>query len=118
MIGEVESKKIAFAFVDEGSFGEMGLEVMKDSCKKKAKICFLDSVGADAPLQYMGNDIRQDKLNQLSISHHPSKSTINYIISAETSKTEQGTQFFLTKAVLNQKKLNLENVAKLIDLYK
>lgn len=116
MISEAKGEKTAFAFVDEGSFGESGLEAMRTPGNKKAKIFFLDCVGADAPLHVIGNDVSKAKLSEFSIDHRSSDEKITYIFSAKTSENEQKTQFYLDKADLDQKNLNMENITKVVEL--
>lgn len=113
---KVKDEKTAFAFVDEGSFGESGLEAMLTPKNKKAKIFYLDCVGADAPLHVIGNDISKAKLSVMSIDHQSSDEKINYIFSAKISEKEQKTQFHLDKSELNKKNLNMENITKVMEL--
>ena len=82
MISEAKGEKTAFAFVDEGSFGESGLEAMRTPRNKKAKIFFLDCVGADAPLHVIGNDVSEAKLSAfqvLNISRRTKESLISSV---------------------------------------
>ena len=102
--------------MDEGSFGESGLEAMRTPGNKKAKIFFLDCVGADAPLHVIGNDVSKAKLSELGIDHQSSDERITYIFSAKTSEKEQKTQFYLDKADLSRKNLNMENITKVVEL--
>ncbi|WP_319468187.1 hypothetical protein [uncultured Trichococcus sp.] len=118
MINETKDEKTAFAFVDEGSFGDSGLEAMRAPKNKKAKIFFLDCVGADAPLHVIGNDVSKAKLSELSIDHQSSDERINYIFSAKTSEKEQKTQFYLDKSDLSRKNLNMENITKVMELFR
>ena len=93
MISEAKGEKTAFAFVDEGSFGESGLEAMRTPGNKKAKIFFLDCVGADAPLHVIGNDVSQGEIVGIAgIDHQSSDERITYIFSAKTSEKEQKMQ--------------------------
>lgn len=116
MIGEAKGEKTAFAFVDEGSFGESGLEAMRTPGNKQAKIFFLDCIGADAPLHTRGNDFSEAKLSELGIDHQSSDERVNYIFSARTSEKEQKTQFYLDKSDLNQKTLSMENITKVMEV--
>jgi hypothetical protein len=118
MISEAKGEKTAFAFVDEGSFGESGLEALRTPRNKKAKIFFLDCVGADAPLHVIGNDVSKAKLSALSIDHQSSDQRINFIFSAKTSEKEQKTRFYLDNSDLNGKNLNMENIKKVVELCK
>lgn len=116
MISETKGEKTAFAFVDEGSFGESGLDAMRTPGNKKAKIFFLDCVGADAPLHVIGNDVSKAKLSELSIDHQSSEERITYIFSAKISEKEKKTSFSLDRADLDRKTLNMENIEKVMEL--
>ncbi len=100
MMSEEKGTKTAFAFVDEGSFGENGLEALR-AVNKKAKIFLLDCIGADAPLH---------------VEHPTSDRQLAYIFSAKTAEKGQTTRFYLDKADLNKKTLNMENIAKVAEL--
>lgn len=117
LIDEVKSKKIAFAFVDEGCFGEAGLEAVKETCKASAKIYWLDCVGADPDLHFKGSAIDEKKLACFTV-HPQATSQVNYIFSARSFKSDQGLQYYLEKSELKQKALNLENLTKIIELFK
>lgn len=116
IISESKDERTAFAFIDEGSFGEAGLEAL--SHKKQAKIFMLDSVGSDAPLHVSGNDFSKTKGTELKIDHPLSNQSINYIFSARTLEKEQKTSFYLDKSDLKQKKLNMQNLTKVVRLFK
>lgn len=118
MIDKAKDEKTAFAFVDEGSFGDSGLEAMRTPKNNKAKIFFLDCIGADAPLHVIGNDVSKAKLSELGIDHQSSDEKINYIFSAKTSDKESITQFYLDKSDLNRKHLNIENITKVMELFR
>ncbi|WP_192988064.1 hypothetical protein [Carnobacterium mobile] len=120
MISEIKEKRTAFAFIDEGSFGESGLKALNTSHKKQANIFFLDSIGADAPLHALGNGFSRAKVSELKIDHLTSDQGINYIFSARTSEKETKikTKFYLDKSDLEQKNLNMDNVTRVVELFK
>lgn len=118
MINEIRDERIAFAFIDEGSFGEGGLEGLSTSHKKNAKIFMLDSIGSSAPLHVLGNDFSMEKVTALKIDYLPSDKKINYIFSARTLEKEQKTNFYLDKSDLKQKNLNMQNLTKVVELFK
>ncbi len=118
LISETKGNKTAFAFIDEGSFGESGLEALGTSPKKKTKIFLLDSVGANAPLHVLGNDFSKEKVSELRIDHPTSDQSVNYIFSARTAEKESKTRFYLDKSDLSQKNLNMENLTKVVELFK
>ncbi|WP_440897253.1 hypothetical protein ACS127_04640 [Amphibacillus sp. Q70] len=116
LIDEVKSKKIAFAFVDEGCFGEAGLEAVKETCKASAKIYWLDCVGADLDLHFIGHVMNKKKLTDFTV-HPYSTSQVNYIFSGRSLKADQELQYYLEKSELKQKALNSENLTKIIKLF-
>jgi hypothetical protein len=96
---ESQSKKVAYAFIDEGCYGERGLDVLMSSIKKNAKVYYLDSIGAEAALNVVDKQLDKNK--------------INYIFCADINKNKE---FYLDKSKLNKKSLNLENFNQTIKL--
>jgi len=92
-------KKVAYAFIDEGCYGERGLDVLMSSIKKNAKVYYLDSIGAEAALNVVDKQLDKNK--------------INYIFCADINKNKE---FYLDKSKLNKKSLNLENFNQTIKL--
>lgn len=118
IISETKDEKTAFAFIDEGSFGEAGLEVLSTSHKKKAKIFMLDSIGSDAPLHVLGDDFPKDKMTKLKIDYPLSNLRINHIFSARTLEREQKTIFYLNKSDLKKNTIDIKNLTKVVELFK
>lgn len=118
IISETKDEKTAFAFIDEGSFGGGGLEILSTSHKKKAKIFMLDSIGSDAPLHVLGNDFSKEKMTKLKIDYPLSNQRINHVFSARTLEREKKTVFYLNKSDLKQKTIDIENLTKVVDLFK
>ncbi|MDH6364936.1 hypothetical protein M2139_001937 [Enterococcus sp. PF1-24] len=116
LLKDKQNPKTAFAFIDEGSYGEQGLAVLKSSCKKQAKIFCLDSVGSQATLTVSGNDFKPQQLANLGVQQVAAQSEINYIFSGRQTADSQPA-FYLTKADLKQKTLNFENLEKVISLF-
>ena len=114
LIDETKRKNVAFAFLDEGAYGEVGLKAMQESAKPSAEIFFLDSVGAHTDLHFRGKGISAEKLKQLGIQPHPGKASINYLFGAVDSKD---TSYVLEKNELKQKTLNLANLEKISQLF-
>ncbi|WP_146623765.1 hypothetical protein [Enterococcus florum] len=115
MISRKHDQKTAFAFVDEGTFGENGIEAMKRSCKASAKIYVLDSIGSDDPLYFSGTGISKDKLNQAKIQQTEPKSELNYFFSGKESLDKKG-DFFLDQAALKQKQSSQTNCEAIIEV--
>lgn len=118
LMEETKDSKTAFAFLDDGTFGENGLDAMRAGLNRNAKIFYLDSVGADAPLRAIGNDFSSAELGDLGILHHDTDQKINYLISARITEDGPRPSFYLSKTDLNQKELNLGNITKILELVK
>lgn len=116
IINETRSKRIAFAFIDEGSYGEKGLKSLLESAKNSTQIFYLDSVGANAPLYALGNGFNKTQLRKLGIESGLSKDKINYLFSAKTTIKDKKRIFYLNKKELKQKRLNKDNLTKTVEL--
>lgn len=117
LINEVQNKKIAFAFLDEGAYGDVGLNVLRDSCKASAKLYSLDAVGAHTELHFRGKGFSSEKLKQLAVQQHSDIGNVNYLFGAKVSETSEGTKYVLDKTELKQKTLNMENLTKISRLF-
>lgn len=117
MIKEIDNQKIAFAFIDEGSYGEHGLEIMQQTVNKKANYFLLDCVGAAAPLHFIGNQFSKQKLNDNQINYSANDEQINYLFAAEERMEENEKKYILPKNVLNQKTLDMNNIERVIKLF-
>lgn len=116
LIDESRDKKTAFAFVDEGCFGEVGLDVLKSSCKASAKIYSLDCVGAEPELYLADRTKTPIKLEDITQLGKQSEQ-INYIFSARATSSAAETSYYLEQSDLKQKQLNSANMRKLIQLF-
>lgn len=116
MISETKNKRMAFAFIDEGSYGEKGLEVLEEISKKDARIFYLDSIGANAQLHALGKDFSRKRSESLGIKHIPSKNRINYLFSAKSELENEQEIYYLDKKELNKKTLNKDNMLKAVAL--
>ncbi|MHC5247327.1 hypothetical protein [Enterococcus sp. LJL90] len=108
MAKEMTDKKTAFAFIDEGSYGEVGLEVLRQSSSPRAQLFYLDCIGASAPLHFIGQNISQKTLEAAQIAYEMKSSQVNYIFAADGEPAE----YQLSPEKLNQKTLNVENLEK------
>lgn len=117
VIEEGAGKKTAFAFVDEGCFGDIGLKVLQESCKSPAQIYFLDSVGADADLYIKDGEKEPVKLKEKT-GFGKQTNQVTYIFSAVMTENGSDKQYYLEQSALNQKQLNSNNIKKLITLFK
>lgn len=111
------TKKTAFAFLDEGSYGENGLTALQESCKKTAEIFLLDCIGADAPIHLVGKK-SNEKEKSAAINVHTRKCEVNYLFAARTTRDAAKTKFYLTQAELKKKKLNMKNIADVVEFLK
>lgn len=85
--------KVAYAFLDEGCYGERGLDALKSSIKKGAKIYVLDCIGADAPMVAC------------------ERNKIHYLFCALQNENHE---YYLKKETLKAKCLNVENIKEAI----
>lgn len=103
MMEKEQNPDIAYDFIDEGSFGERGLAVLQESLGKGTVVYLLDSVGADAPLYFKGRQTAPFAKQAVS---QPPQVKVNYVFTSETGS--EG--FYLSKALLKKKELNMENL--------
>ncbi|MGM0238738.1 hypothetical protein [Enterococcus sp. AZ103] len=110
MIEENKNADIAYAFIDEGSYGERGLEVLKESTKKTIPIYFMDSVGAETPLYFKGD--KTESFSKTAVDTQ-TKRQMNYIFCGESKDTT----FYLSKDILKRKEINMANINQLIEAF-
>lgn len=110
------NSKTAFAFLDEGCFGDQGLNLLKETCRSSAQIYYLDCVGSQEELHFIGQRITE-KAEQSFITHQGSDPKISYIFGAKVSETEQGKRYFLEKGTLNQKEIDRNKLKQLKDFF-
>lgn len=106
-------KKVAYAFIDGGCYGEQGLDFLMKSIKKSAKVYYLDSIGAEAPLNLMGKQFKKEIAESKRIRYIEPKDQINYIFCADMNENKE---FYLDKLKLNKKNLNYDNFNQTIEL--
>ena len=106
-------KKVAYAFIDEGCYGERGLDVLMSSLKNNAKVYYLDSIGADATLNVMGQQFKEELAESKKIRYVSPKDQINYLFCADMN---QNKEFYLDKSKLNKKNLNYNHITQAIEL--
>lgn len=107
--------KVAYAFLDEGCYGEQGLKALRSSIKKSAQIYYLDCIGADGEIIAMGPGFKKEKLAAMKIDCVPGKDDINYLFCAQQNESKE---YYLNKEVLKSKDLNIDNVKKAIEVLK
>lgn len=106
-------KKVAYAFIDEGCYGRRGLDVLVSSVKKNAKVYCLDSIGADATLNVMGKQFKEELAESKEIRYVSPRGQINYLFCADMN---QNKEFYLDKSKLNKKNLNYSHFTQVIEL--
>lgn len=111
-----QDSKTAFAFLDEGSYGEAGLAVLQGSCQATAKIYFIDCIGADEEIHVIGKVPKSHQHQKLRL-HPPISQQVTYIFSSKTKETPQGTEYYLEREKLHQKQLKLENIKTVVALF-
>lgn len=114
MIAENKQKKIAYAFLDEGSYGNQGLDELQKQVNNHCKIYYLDSVGASAPLHLVGKSPTNRKINE-NVDYQAADQKVSYIFSARTDQANAA--FYLNAADLKKKQLNMENIAAVTSLF-
>lgn len=108
-----KQKKVAYAFIDDGCYGEKGLDKLMNSVKKDAKIYYLDSIGAHANLNVMGKQFKKEFVESKKIRYVSPKDQINYLFSADINENEE---FYLDKSKLKKKNLNYDNFNQTMEL--
>lgn len=108
-----DQKKVAYAFIDEGCYGERGLDVLMSAVKKNAKVYYLDSIGADTTLNVMGQQFKKEVVESKKIRYVSPKDKINYLFCADMN---QDKEFYLDKSKLNKKNLNYDHFNQIIEL--
>ena len=116
LLGETRDPKTAYAFIDEGSYGEKGLAAVRSSMKKGTKLIYLDSVGGAAPLHILGTGLSKKKNREGFVEHTDGTAGITYIFSAQTRETAGQHTFFLTPQDLGRKRLDEDNMNQVLDL--
>jgi len=106
-------KKVAYAFIDEGCYGRRGLDVLISSVKKNAKVYYLDSIGADATLNVMGQQFKEEFTDSKKIRYVSPIDQINYLFCADMN---QNKEFYLDKSKLNKKNINYDHLTQAIEL--
>lgn len=118
MLKEVRDPKTAFAFVDKGSYGNAGVDVLKTTNKRHADLYILDSVGADAPLHLIGKDFTEEQAEKIGIDYEiRDHLKFNYLISARTTDENNKKKYYLKRSDLKQKELNMENMEKVVAIF-
>lgn len=118
MLTEIQDKKTAFAFVDKGSYGNAGVDVLKATNKKHANIYILDSIGSDAPLHLVGNDFTKRQAEKIGFDYEILDNLhYNYIFSGRTSEKNNKIEYYLDRSDLKQKELNIENMKKVVAIF-
>lgn len=110
-----KQSKTAYAFLDDGCYGDRGLEVLRSSVKKNAQIYFLDCVGADADLYAVGPQFGEGQTEAQDIHCVHAEQEVNYIFCAEQNHEQE---YYLTKGLLHKKSLNLDHLNRVIELLK
>lgn len=119
MLKEIKDKKTAFAFVDKGSYGNTGVDMVKGINKNHADIYILDSIGSDAPLHLVGNDFTKGQAEKIGVDYEILDNLhYNYIFSGRISRKNNKTEYYLGRSDLKQKELNMENMEKVVSIFK
>ncbi|MGL9727845.1 hypothetical protein [Enterococcus sp. DIV0756] len=114
MIAENKQKNIAYAFLDEGSYGNKGLEELQRQVNGHCKIYYLDSIGATAPLHLVGKLPSNKKIGE-NVEYQEADQKVSYLFSARKDQTNAA--FYLNPADLKKKQLNMDNIVTVTNLF-
>lgn len=114
MIAENKQKNIAYAFLDEGSYGNKGLDELQRQVNGHCKIYYLDSVGATAPLHLVGKLPSNKKIGE-NVEYQEADQKVSYLFSARKDQTNAA--FYLNPADLKKKQLNMDNIVTVTNLF-
>ncbi|MGK0606445.1 hypothetical protein [Enterococcus gilvus] len=114
MIADERQEKVAYAFLDEGSYGSKGLDELQKQVSRQCQIYYLDSVGASAPLHLIGETPSSKKAIE-NIDYQAANQKVSYLFSAR--RDEDKAAFYLEAADLKEKKLNMKNIAAVTSLF-
>lgn len=117
LMDKLRGTKTAFALLDEGCFGESGLNELINNSKKTNQIFYLDGIGSDLALQAIGPNFEKKQLAASDISLISSEGKINYLFSGQERKDEKMT-YIIEKSSLKSKQLNMDNLEKVINYFK
>ena len=110
-----KDKNVAYAFLDEGCYGEKGLEELNKSIKKHASIYCLDCIGANADIVVSGKCFSKRSLEKVRVEKIKNKNNIHYIFASDL---EIDGKFALKKSTLENKTLNYENFKIIYEILK
>lgn len=117
---EEPDEKTAYALIDEGCFGEQGVTVLQSVTKRNCEVYLLDSVGAKAPLRVLGTPKKTSEAAKKAgievVSEQLLEKQPMYLFSGENQAETTG--FYLSREVLDQKELNMENIVKVMTFFK
>lgn len=111
MIEAAQDPQVAYAFIDEGTYGERGLEVLQSSLKKGTPVYFLEAVAADAPLYIKDNETAP--FSKAAVTDFQGAPQVRYIFSGEPGTAG----FTLSKKLLKSKEINMNNIDQLITAF-
>lgn len=114
MIAENKQKNVAYAFLDEGSYGDKGLEELQRQVNGHCEIFYLDSVGASAPLHLVGKSPHNGKIDDY-VDYQESDQKVSYLFSARKDQTNAA--YYLNQTDLKEKHLNMENIVAVTNLF-
>ena len=102
-----KNNKVAFAFIDDGCFNDESLKKIVVASKKSAKIYYLDSIGTNMEINFIGKDFQSKSI----FYDDKLLGRINYIFCARKNKN-----YYLLKRDINGQ-LNLRNIEKVISKF-
>lgn len=118
LIEKTTNNKTAFAFIDEGAYGERGLQELREYMELNCQIYFIESIGSEYPLYAVGPDFEQQALEESGIQLESNKGETNYLFSGFKAKDTQKESYILDKKALNKKQINMKNIEKMMVYFK
>lgn len=104
-IASLNTKRVAFAFLDAGSTSNKGLERLMNE-RNRADFYLLDSIGSEKPLYQVNPELNQFELIDSVDQAKPLNSRLVYIISGD----QVDNQFVLSRNDLKRNELNDQNM--------
>ncbi len=113
MIRTIDDPSVAYAFVDEGCYGEKGLDSVRSGMKKR--LFFLSRLCWGRYTATVFGNYFSNKEQWLKQVDKLKEKNVNYIFSA---RKKQAQFFYLTKTDLRGKTFNWQNANQIIALFR
>lgn len=112
LIYKIKSKKVAFAFVDNGTTNRLGLKALLDRVGPRTKVYYLDSIGSQHELHNLNQQQVLKNTNGTGM-YGNEDSRLSFLISA---RHDDGT-YYLTKKDLNANEFNTNRIDEVVEYF-